>query len=101
MGNASTKRIGGRRRKAARKSPACDPEATREALLSAGRSEFARHGFAGARTDRIARAARVNRACCRPRDSDQGAWSDQKNVDALSKLSMKMYEFTSRATAKS
>ena len=34
-------------------------------LLAAGRSEFARHGFAGARTERIARAARVNKALIR------------------------------------
>ncbi|HAT1174136.1 TPA: TetR/AcrR family transcriptional regulator [Corynebacterium striatum] len=34
---------------------------TREALLVAGRTEFAEHGLAGARTDRIAALAQVNK----------------------------------------
>ncbi|MDR1634135.1 MAG: TetR/AcrR family transcriptional regulator [Bifidobacteriaceae bacterium] len=34
-----------------------DPSATRQSLLDAGRAEFARHGLAGGRTDRIAQAA--------------------------------------------
>lgn len=42
-----------------------DPEATRRALLDAGADAFARHGFAGARLDRIAVAARVNKALIR------------------------------------
>ncbi len=39
------------------------PEAkTREAILRAAIDEFAEHGFAGARTEHIARAAKVNKA---------------------------------------
>jgi len=38
-----------------------DPAATREALLGAAVSEFARQGFAGARVDEIAAAAGVNK----------------------------------------
>ncbi len=38
-----------------------DPEATKRALLDAGRAEFAAHGLAGARTDRIAAASGVNK----------------------------------------
>lgn len=37
------------------------PEATKRALLDAGRAEFAQHGLAGARTDRIAAASGVNK----------------------------------------
>ena len=39
-----------------------NPEQTREAILQAAIAEFAREGVAGARTDQIARAARVNKA---------------------------------------
>jgi TetR/AcrR family transcriptional regulator len=39
-----------------------NPEQTREAILKAAIAEFAREGVAGARTDQIARAARVNKA---------------------------------------
>jgi AcrR family transcriptional regulator len=38
-----------------------DPSATRQSLLEAGRSEFARYGLAGARTNRVAAAAGVNK----------------------------------------
>jgi len=38
------------------------PEQTRAAILQAAMSEFAQEGVAGARTDAIARAARVNKA---------------------------------------
>ena len=38
------------------------PEKSRAAILRAGVAEFAEHGIAGARTDAIARAARVNKA---------------------------------------
>jgi TetR/AcrR family transcriptional regulator len=38
------------------------PEESRAAILRAAASEFAQHGIAGARTDAIARAARVNKA---------------------------------------
>jgi len=38
------------------------PEESRAAILSAAVSEFGDYGIAGARTDRIARAARVNKA---------------------------------------
>jgi TetR/AcrR family transcriptional regulator len=39
-----------------------NPEQTRQAILKAAISEFAREGVAGARTDEIARAAKVNKA---------------------------------------
>ncbi len=39
-----------------------DAEATRRRLLDAAAAEFARHGIAGARVDRIAAAARANKA---------------------------------------
>lgn len=38
------------------------PEESREAILQAAVAEFAEYGIAGARTDAIARAARVNKA---------------------------------------
>ena len=38
------------------------PEESRAAILRAAVREFAEHGIAGARTDAIARAARVNKA---------------------------------------
>src|SRR6201984_3779003 len=38
------------------------PEERRAAILKAAAHEFAQHGIAGARTDAIARAARVNKA---------------------------------------
>ncbi len=38
------------------------PEESRAAILKAAINEFAEHGIAGARTDAIARAARVNKA---------------------------------------
>jgi AcrR family transcriptional regulator len=38
-----------------------DPEATRRRIFDAAATEFARHGIAGARVDRIARAARANK----------------------------------------
>src|SRR5258708_35745407 len=38
------------------------PEESRAAILKAAINEFAQHGIAGARTDAIARAARVNKA---------------------------------------
>src|ERR1700692_4786277 len=38
------------------------PEESRAAILLAAAREFAEHGIAGARTDAIARAARVNKA---------------------------------------
>ena len=38
-----------------------DPEGSRDALLRAARAEFVRHGFAGARVDKIAAAAGVNK----------------------------------------
>ncbi len=39
-----------------------ETEGTRARLLTAAAAEFAAHGFAGANVDRIARAARVNKA---------------------------------------
>src|ERR1700739_5114214 len=38
------------------------PEESRAAILKAAAHEFAQHGIAGARTDAIAREARVNKA---------------------------------------
>lgn len=38
-----------------------DPEATRDAILSAATDEFAQHGLAGARVDRIAERAGINK----------------------------------------
>jgi AcrR family transcriptional regulator len=38
-----------------------DAEATKRRILRASRAEFARHGYSGARVDRIARAARTNK----------------------------------------
>lgn len=38
-----------------------DPERTRARILDAAKSEFAAHGYAGARIDRIASTARVNK----------------------------------------
>lgn len=45
-----------------RRRPRGRPEQTRTAILDAAILEFAREGLAGARTDAIARAARVNKA---------------------------------------
>ncbi len=45
----------------AREKQARDPEATRKRILSAARHEFARHGLAGARVDRIANRAKSNK----------------------------------------
>src|SRR5690349_14891815 len=39
-----------------------DAEATKRRLLDAGTAEFAKHGIAGARVDRIAAAAAANKA---------------------------------------
>jgi TetR/AcrR family transcriptional regulator len=49
----------GRSRRAA---TVADVQTTRQRLFAAAASEFAGHGFAGANVDRIARAARVNKA---------------------------------------
>lgn len=49
---ASKTRLGSRRQ----------PEESRAAILKAAVEEFSKHGVAGARTDAIARAARVNKA---------------------------------------
>ena len=53
-GDPATRRSG--RRPAVR-----DAEATKQRILRASRAEFARHGYSGARVDRIARAARANK----------------------------------------
>jgi AcrR family transcriptional regulator len=42
--------------------PGRDAEATRQRLITAARAEFAEHGIAGARWDRIAAAANANKA---------------------------------------
>ncbi|GIG68770.1 TetR family transcriptional regulator [Phytomonospora endophytica] len=41
--------------------PVTSPEATRERILAAARSEFARYGIAGARIDRIAKSAKTSK----------------------------------------
>ncbi len=41
--------------------PASSPEATRDRIVAAARAEFARHGIAGARIDRIAKAAKTSK----------------------------------------
>lgn len=41
--------------------PTTSPEATRDRILAASRSEFARYGIAGARIDRIAKNARTSK----------------------------------------
>ncbi|MGC1344035.1 MAG: helix-turn-helix domain-containing protein [Candidatus Binataceae bacterium] len=41
--------------------PARDPQRSQERILAAALAEFAQHGFAGARVDRIARRARINK----------------------------------------
>jgi AcrR family transcriptional regulator len=45
-----------------REVPQRDAEATRQRLITAARAEFAEHGIAGARWDRIAAAANANKA---------------------------------------
>src|SRR6202021_3249781 len=50
--NGLPRRMGSRRQ----------PEESRAAILQAAAKEFAEHGIAGARTDAIAREARVNKA---------------------------------------
>src|SRR5687768_7470074 len=53
--NDPARRLDGRR-------PAVrDAEATKQRILTASRAEFSRHGYSGARVDRIARAARANK----------------------------------------
>jgi TetR/AcrR family transcriptional regulator len=57
------------------------PEESRAAILQAAAREFAEHGVAGARTDAIARAARVNKALLyyyfKDKDTLYGAVLDQ------------------------
>lgn len=48
-------------RRAAREKTTRNPELTQQRILEAALNEFARHGFAGARVDVIARSARVNK----------------------------------------
>ena len=50
------------RRKSPRLGSRGQPEESRAAILRAAASEFSEHGIAGARTDAIARAAKVNKA---------------------------------------
>jgi AcrR family transcriptional regulator len=47
--------------RAGRRPAVRDAEATKQRILKASRAEFARHGYSGARVDRIARAARTNK----------------------------------------
>ena len=53
---------GPRRPRAAARRTVLPAEGTRDRLVAAAAAEFAAHGFAGANVDRIARAARVNKA---------------------------------------
>jgi AcrR family transcriptional regulator len=46
----------------ARRTPAAAPDGSRDRVVAAARREFAAHGFAGASVDRIAAAARLNKA---------------------------------------
>jgi TetR/AcrR family transcriptional regulator len=55
-------RIGSKRLGSGRFGTRAQPEQSRAAILRAAVGEFAEHGVAGARTDAIARAARVNKA---------------------------------------
>src|SRR5687767_8966272 len=50
------------RRRGPRRRPAAAPDSTRQALFAAAAREFALHGFEGASVDRIAAAARLNKA---------------------------------------
>src|ERR1700730_17157636 len=50
------------RRPTPRRGTRGQPEESRAAILNAAVAEFAEHGIAGARTDSIARSARVNKA---------------------------------------
>lgn len=52
----------GHRQHSARLGSRGQPEESRAAILQAAAQEFAEHGIAGARTDAIARAAKVNKA---------------------------------------
>ena len=52
---------GGSAARGRRRLPVRDAEATKQRILKASRAEFARHGYSGARMDRIARAARANK----------------------------------------
>src|SRR3984893_17266992 len=58
----SPSRADARRPTAARLGTRGQPEESRAAILNAAVAEFAEHGIAGARTDSIARSARVNKA---------------------------------------
>lgn len=66
------------------------PELTRQAILEAATREFASEGLAGARTDAIARAARVNKALLyyyfRDKEGLYAAVLDDAFGDLLSKL---------------
>src|SRR6202163_3915946 len=57
------------------------PEQSRASILKAAIDEFAQHGIAGARTDAIARAAKVNKALLyyyfKDKDALYGAVLDQ------------------------
>jgi TetR/AcrR family transcriptional regulator len=72
------------------------PEASRAAILRAAVCEFAREGVAGARTDAIARAARVNKALLyyyfKDKDALYGAVLDQ----VFGGLTEAVYEVLSR-----
>ena len=46
---------------ASAKTPVRDPEKSRARILQAARDEFARHGLGGARVDRIAKVAGLNK----------------------------------------
>src|SRR6187200_3680066 len=51
-----------RKRAVARRGPSADPQPTRDRVIAAAAVEFAARGFDGAKVDRIAARARVNKA---------------------------------------
>ena len=89
------------KRKAIREKVSRNPEQTQQRILAAALKEFARHGFAGARVDVIARSARVNkrmlyhyfgdkeelfRAVLRRKISERKAWFGDAPQNALDTL---------------
>lgn len=72
------------------------PEASRAAILKAAVCEFAREGVAGARTDAIARAARVNKALLYYYFKDKDALYGAVLDEVFRGLTEAVYEVLSR-----
>lgn len=68
------------------------PEASRDAILRAAVKEFADNGIAGARTDAIARAARVNKALLYYYYKDKEALYDAVLDGVFSSLKARVFE---------